>query len=222
MRALLGACVAEELSKTEVLRLKRSRIRKHTGTDQQYEYCLHEHLPYEINMFRALFTALALGLPKDSLTRNAFIESFFIHARNLIAFLKNDSDCGFDPRYFTKTNYNPNTSFVPTKLWKKIIHQVAHLLPERTHVSSEKLGPKDRKDISDLIERELGRFESALTDEYRAKWPVKPASIPAAKLDAGQASATNHIIVMTNAGETTYAGRSFYKIINSKDDTELR
>lgn len=50
---------------------------------------VEHHLPYEVDMLFATFVKLDHGIA-DTHTRNATIESFCIHARNLIEFLESD------------------------------------------------------------------------------------------------------------------------------------
>ena len=168
-------------------------------------------------MFRALYGALSVGFPRDSLTANAFIESFFLHARNVIAFLKNDTDCGFDTRYFTVNTFNPNTNFVPAMLWRKINHHIAHLLPERTSDPMGKLGPADRTQINKLIEAELARFENVLTDEYKPKWKPNPPFSDTIAVTA-TTSATNHVIVVSADSTTAVGPYKFLKITGLNEE----
>lgn len=49
---------------------------------------LEEHLPYELVMLQHTFQRLQEATGND---RNAFIESFCIHAKNLKMFVTNDS-----------------------------------------------------------------------------------------------------------------------------------
>ena len=160
------------MSRKELL-LKAKRIRKSgTGTDTQYEECIREHLPYEIGMLRLLYGKL---LSKHGqLEANAFIESFFLHARNLVAFFRNDTDCGFDPRYFTKQDYKVAGNFAPAGLVKKVNQQIQHLGCDRTDKGALKLGPPERAMIYDLLEKEIERFERLLESPFRLECHVAP------------------------------------------------
>ena len=53
---------------------------------------LGHFIPYEIGMMRALYKCLAAG-SVSQVCRNAEIESFHIHARNLMEFFKGDIQC---------------------------------------------------------------------------------------------------------------------------------
>lgn len=50
-----------------------------------------DHLSYEIEMLDRMATALALGLAGDGPIKNAFLESFVIHARVLLQFLYDET-----------------------------------------------------------------------------------------------------------------------------------
>src|SRR4051794_17297670 len=128
MRWVLFFREVRMVRKEALLEAKRIR-KKGTGTDTQYEECIREHLPYEISMLRWLYGKLLSS--HDQPDANAFIESFFLHARNLVAFFRNDTDCGFDPRYFTKQDYQVAGNFVPAGLVKKINQQIQHLGSDR-------------------------------------------------------------------------------------------
>jgi hypothetical protein len=153
------------LSRKNIL-LRAHRIRKAgTGTDAQYEECIREHLPYEINMLRAMYGTLLSR--HEGAAANAFIESFFLHVRNLIAFFANDTDCGFDLRYFTNAEYRPNSKFVPAGLLRRINQQIQHLGAERTDSRLLKLGPLERTTVYDLIEQQIERFEVSLEPPFK-------------------------------------------------------
>jgi hypothetical protein len=213
-RPLEGKGTVTDEKRKERLRLVHARIRKGTSTDEQYEECFREHLPYEINMFRALFAALLYGVPKDSLTSNAYIESFFLHARNLINFFKNDTDCGFDPRYFTDSRYEPIGRLVPDKLQRRINHQVPHLGAERSDKATLKLGPDERLQINEIVEKEIARFEKALDTPYDSRWRVHSPVPTTITFNRMPAAATNSIIVVAS-DSTTFLGN--YKINRIKE-----
>ncbi len=99
---------------------------------------LGHFIPYEIGMMRALHRRLASG-SLSQLCRNAEIESFHIHARNLMEFFKNDKQCAIDPRTFTSKNYRIDGDFISKKLETKISQQIVHLTHERTDVENDKL-----------------------------------------------------------------------------------
>lgn len=164
-------------------------------------------------MFRALFAALLYGVPKDSLTSNAYIESFFLHARNLISFFKNDTDCGFDLRYFTDLKYEPNGRLVPEKLRRRINHQVPHLGTQRSDTTVLKLGPDERFQINDIVEKEIARFEKVLAAPYKTNWKVNPPVPTTIKFGRTPSSATNSIIIVSS-DSTTLLGD--YKVIKIK------
>jgi hypothetical protein len=93
------------------------------------ELLIH-HLRYEIDMLRCTFGRLHNPLLHEC-DKNAFIESFGIHARNLIDFFRgNGKNCAraadftvnriYEVRSLTKTE-------LPDDLYGKLNEQVAHL-----------------------------------------------------------------------------------------------
>ncbi len=56
-----------------------------SNSERNLQEFLGDHLPYEINMLRSTFTCLSLGVFTGAL-QNALIESYAIHARNLLEF----------------------------------------------------------------------------------------------------------------------------------------
>jgi hypothetical protein len=130
-----------------------------------------EHLPYEVEMMRGLYDELSAG-GYTQLIHNANIESFHIHARNLIEFFKNKKPCDFDPRLFTHERYQPNGNFVDNSLEAKINQQISHLTADRTADAAQKLGPKEWAKIRGAVEKEIARWGESLSPEYKAKWKL--------------------------------------------------
>jgi hypothetical protein len=145
--------------------------RRRAVSDAVLKEFFNEHLPYEIEMMRGLYDELSTG-SSTWLMHNARIESFHIHARNLIEFFKNKRPCDFDPRLFTHGRYQPNGNFVDNRLEGKINQQISHLTADRTSDATKKLGPRDWAKIKGAVEKEIARWEEALSPEYKAKWKL--------------------------------------------------
>lgn len=124
------------------------------------------YLHYEVWMLRSTYDLL-IQSRSDIVINNALIESFCIHARNLIEFFKNHKSCDFDPRWFTNNNFRLKRTFVRDGLVRKINTQISHLTCERTTEVASKIGPKDRAELLNSIESELTRWCNALTDEWK-------------------------------------------------------
>jgi hypothetical protein len=147
------------------------------------EEFLTEHLPYEVSMLRATYELARAQKPAAE--HNAMVESFLLHARNLIEFYKDRPSCDFDPRMFTNASYQLNKDFIPEQLAARINRQVSHLTAKRLSQSADELGPRDWALILRALEEELSRFAKALTKEYAEKWllhqqkpPPKEATPP--------------------------------------------
>lgn len=127
-----------------------------------------EHFPFEISMLRATYE-LARA-PKPAAEHNALVESFLMHARNLIEFYKDRPSCDFDPRMFTVASYQLNKDFIPDSVVARINRQTSHLTAKRISHASDELGPRDWTLILRALEEEMNRFAKALTRDYAAKW----------------------------------------------------
>jgi hypothetical protein len=102
----------------------KARIRQAvTNTNELATKMLGHFIPYEICMMRALHNLLSAG-STSRLSRNAQIESFHIHARNLIEFFKDDKQCAIDPRTFTTNEYQVNGNFIPTRLERRSVSKL--------------------------------------------------------------------------------------------------
>jgi hypothetical protein len=137
-----------------------------------------EHLPYEISMLRATYE-LARA-PRPAAEHNALVDSFLMHARNLIEFYKDRPSCDFDPRMFTNASYQLNRDFVADSLVARINRQTSHLTAKRISNAADELGPRDWALILRALEEETSRFAKAMTKDYAAKWLLhqQPAAAP--------------------------------------------
>lgn len=137
------------------------------------------HVVYEVNMLRHTFNFM--GIPAwSSELRNAIIESFCVHARNLIEFFSQRSKTAgqadgdyVGAKHFCN-NYEPWTKGRPSSdLTKRLNRQVAHLTYDRTSRDEDKVGGKEQLELIKLIEQEIEAFGSSLREPYKAKWPFK-------------------------------------------------
>jgi hypothetical protein len=173
---------------------------------ERHEAFFSEHFPYEIGMMRYAYEKIVAG-NFDQGDHNAMIETFCIHARNIIALFKTHESCDFDPRYFVKPDFRINTQFIKDGLLSKINNQISHLTKGRTELNQKKIGPEDWKDIFDSIQTEIARFEAALVDERKSVWEAAKIkwTFPVPKIFVGATlGATNHIST-THAGSVTGA-----------------
>lgn len=99
-----------------------------------------EHLYYEIWMLRWTTIILSFGVFGDSICKNAFVESFAIHTRNLIEFLfdrkaKVTSDTIVAEHYFpdpaTWRDRYPQKSKILQEAWIRANKQIAHMSTDR-------------------------------------------------------------------------------------------
>jgi hypothetical protein len=136
-----------------------------------------EHLPYEVSMLRATYELARAAKPAAE--HNAMVDSFLMHARNLIEFYKDRPSCDFDPRMFTNASFQLNKDFIADSLAARINRQTSHLTAKRISQSADELGPRDWALILRALEEEMNRFAKALTKDYAEKWLLhqqKPAA----------------------------------------------
>src|SRR5262245_4370046 len=109
--------------------MKRKNLRPSAESD-----FLGEHLPYEIDMFRATMAIIAspstiASSDEGTVTAigNAVLEAFCLHARIIHEFLRYDESCDFDPRWFTNESYKlEGKDYIPGDLLRKLNTQIAH------------------------------------------------------------------------------------------------
>jgi hypothetical protein len=123
---------------------------------------LADALPYELMMLEQTF--VRLSLPQlDGCIANALIESFCVHARQLIDFFENKQGVRADQ--FTNGTYEAaHLSSVPRSVRKKLNHQIAHITQKRTADPSEKVGPEERAHLLLTLVLEAQRFISLLSE----------------------------------------------------------
>ena len=127
-----------------------------------------KHLPYEIEMLR--FSSAALPGESPSGLTNALIECFWLHARNLIEFLKDDYRLNFCAQPYPP--FNGWTVTKRNKLLARINNQISHLIYDlRTDDPLGKLNGDDMMSCLSLIEAELLVFKANLLADYSpASW----------------------------------------------------
>lgn len=141
-------------------------------TDEDNKDYMREHLYYEIEMLR--FTHDRLKSPLGRLLANALMESFVVHARNLMDFFFNQ----FDPKCFSAADFLPDGHSAAQKVpfgdagkaYGLAHSQTLHLGQRRPTLDKDKVGPDDRQKLRDAIETKLPIFEAALLPQYKSIW----------------------------------------------------
>jgi hypothetical protein len=134
---------------------------------------LREHLPYELNMLDYAYEALAketLQSDDAELSKNASIECFFLHARNLIEFFNGSKSVErtASAAHFT----TEEISYDLPKLMNEINNQIAHLnYPRGAH--TKVLNGSDMRRIKEAIDRAVTLFQNKLSDDARPHWEVR-------------------------------------------------
>jgi hypothetical protein len=123
----------------------------------------------------------------DQVIRNALIESFCIHARNLNEFLlENGRPDTLKATSFADDNYQPPlVTEVRQALFSKINKQISHLTEDRTSSAEDKIGDLQREQMYSVLFDELQRFSQHLNPELRASWKVIFGAASEVREDAG-------------------------------------
>lgn len=126
----------------------------------------NEHVLYEIDMLRG--THERFQNCQDDVTRNALLESFGMHARNLSDFLRNKSAGGrntvlasqFNTQFRHQRPSDANGAF------QRLNSGMHHLGTDRA--KGQKFSLKDATDILRWIDRDFQRFLDDLPEPYKS------------------------------------------------------
>jgi hypothetical protein len=131
---------------------------------------LQERVGYDLAMLNYTFMRVVTARPstmEKQLDRNAFLESFAVHARNLVRFLcpkakasvRNASD-------YVADFEAPNQSRLARPLLK-LEQQILNITTERTTDPQERFSVDDARELYTWIVPAVLKFEEKLTPEYR-------------------------------------------------------
>jgi hypothetical protein len=146
------------------------------------------HVSYELDMLHFTFDKLTLveqAIAKGNIQqtievglRNALMEAFCVHARNLDEFFQAaGKDNTLKAKKFTGSHYKPIPSDDERKrLIKKIQRPIAYLSKKRTAVPMEKIDFEDRAKLFSILIREVDNFTRFLKPELRLAWEYPPSS----------------------------------------------
>jgi hypothetical protein len=134
-----------------------------------HEEILNYHLFYEVKMLGETYKRLTSGVGNNQALVNAYIESFCLHARNLIEFFEAERPTKRSAQYkataephdasaymFTEPCYTPMQPTASSKaLWIKLNNQIAHLTFNRTAIEAELINDTDRAALLTIIAAEV-------------------------------------------------------------------
>jgi hypothetical protein len=135
------------------------------------------HLPYEIVRLVEMYELLLEPGPYHSklapemadTVDDALIVGFCTHARNILEFFfrtrLRSYAIALDYANAEYRRLDPNKAEVK-RLYGQLCTQINHLTYKRTDVTSEKIGPKERKELVDLIHDEAARLARHLKSGY--------------------------------------------------------
>jgi hypothetical protein len=132
---------------------------------------LNEHISYEVIMLNYTFMRLVTlrsATSEEELDRNAFLESFGIHARNLVDFftkrMREDDRTASDylPAFFEA----PNQDRIAQALFR-LEQQVLRISTLRKPESQGKFDSDDARELYGWIVRTVLKFQGELAERYR-------------------------------------------------------
>jgi hypothetical protein len=171
---------------------------------------LTQHLPYELDMFDEATAYLQSKEFEQSVNvtergtawfkKNAAIEVFWTHARNLIEFLIRTKSKSIDEMMFAASARDFAEEFRSEldadTLMGKINAQVSHLGFGRKTSPVEKLGSIDMNWVKPAIDSEIKRFESLLNSDCRDYWVTRHPIALVTPQPTHTTSATSMIVSM--------------------------
>jgi hypothetical protein len=176
--------------------------------DAKYVALLKEHLPYEHRMLDEAHKVITSPSPAlDWFAKNAAINVFWLHARNLIEFYRSPKSADASASHFTNVNLLPEFKLKKgqpadakhgQELVTLINEQICHLKYERVTSPNEKLSGYDYTLAKEAIDRARDKFQSSLTDEARRVWEVQCSPVELAYVTS-EASATNEIVIISSS-----------------------
>jgi hypothetical protein len=180
--------------------------------DEPAKQILKQHLTYEIDMLEeALVFILCSNNPeydlerRNDFIRNAVIEAFWTHARNLNEFFAqpcNVNSSGVaSARDFTSDDKTRFRSTLDKSHTNRMNDQISHLRYERPATDDKKLG-HDMARAYDVIFSAIQEFERRLTEEAKTYWKPRKRA-PVLSFDRVVPSATNVITHTTTIANTT-------------------
>lgn len=153
-----------------------------------------EHVKYEIDMLRSTHECLR-SRKWDWAVQNALIESFWVHARNLLEFFGKQKNA-HPVTSFCGTSYVPLKFSSVRPLYRKICEQISHLKSGRTHDAEAKLDVLN-SGVREFLENEIEKFRFHLNRECENLIPARPKPTP-------EPAAVSFVEQTTTAASTTY------------------
>jgi len=157
----------------------------HAHDETQVEIdMLNEHLPYELDMLEGAFVFLHHDKHaedrKNVIVKNAMIEAFWTHARNLLEFLTRapiGGPTGVAAACDFTGQERPTLMHAKVKpLLDEVNDQITHLRYERKTSPQEKLAGHRMPSVKAMIDSHIQRFEQNLQSKYKPFWSPRAPS----------------------------------------------
>jgi hypothetical protein len=141
---------------------------------------------------------------EKKILNNALIESFCVHARNLIEFFQDKQSMST----YADPNYKAFRVFDSTKIskiYKKLCAQITHLVyqgqQDRTILVSQKIDARDRYEILNILRTEITTFKAHVVTSYTSIAATIP--VPPRPFDISVSMGPNATRTTTNFSESS-------------------
>lgn len=155
-----------------------------------------KHISYELYMLDQTYEKLEKS--HGQVINNALIESFCIHARNLIEFYRGTGRKDYiKAEHYTGGSYKPKyvaayTKHLDAKLYEKLNQQVAHLSRDRTTDPEKKIDRAARTKIKEALTKETALFLSNAKEEFGLG--VTTQDVPRATIQTSDTPAASSMV----------------------------
>ena len=141
------------------------------ASEQEKLAYLEEHVSYDVVMLNYTFMRLLTLRPSSSeeqLDRNAFLESFGVHARNLVDFLSEKSrEDGRNASDYVPDFEAPDQARVKQAIFR-LEKQILHVTSLRATDPQQKFNAGDARELYAWIVPAILKFQGQLGPPYRA------------------------------------------------------
>jgi hypothetical protein len=152
------------------------------GTSAEKAAFLQERVGYELAMLNYTFMRVVTARPSTSeeqLDRNAFLEAFAVHARNLVGFLSPKSQAGDRNATDYVTDFEaPDQSRLERPLLR-LEKEILNVAASRMTAPEERFTADDARELYTWIVPAILKFEEKLPPRYRASLNTLGSAPPA-------------------------------------------
>jgi hypothetical protein len=157
-----------------------AKLREHTHDHRCLQPAAEVHVSYELRLLGSMAGAVVMPTPLADAVYTPLLESFAVHARNLIEFLTDEHTGGWQHRVIAADYFDDppsqRWSVEPVELGellqRMVSRKVSHIFCDRADPALDWGSPSDRERWASAIFDSFGRFLAELraTHQDRAAW----------------------------------------------------